>query len=141
MISLCLEQLESTGDKAWRLQQWACIGLARLWRGWDAARWAGVRDLAHEKLAALLPHPRPELRAACAHALAAFISAGAATPRTDHANALDQQVAVQLASRLQKDASVLVRAEILAALQWMVLIFEQHFMAVYISERTRRCDR
>ncbi|XP_064071828.1 regulatory-associated protein of mTOR isoform X2 [Vanessa tameamea] len=143
MISACLEQLGEGAERAgWRLQQWACIGLGRLWRGWDAARWAGVRDLAHEKLAALLPHPRPEVRAACAFALAAFVSAGAAAPaRTDHANALDQQVAVQLAARLRDDASPLVRAEILAALQWMVLIFEQHFIAVYINERVRRSDR
>lgn len=140
MISLCLEQLEA-GAGAWRLQQWACIALARLWRGRDAARWAGARDLAHEKLAALLPHPRPEVRAACAHALAAFVAAGAAAPRSDHANALDQQVGVQLAARLPRDASALVRAEVLAALQWLVLLFEQHFMAVYIAERTRRCER
>ncbi|KAG6458320.1 hypothetical protein O3G_MSEX010798 [Manduca sexta] len=29
----------------------------------------------------------------------------------------------------------------LAALQWLVLIFEQHFIAVYIQERIRRSDR
>ncbi|CAH0719697.1 unnamed protein product, partial [Brenthis ino] len=140
MISACLEQLEG-GEGAWQLQQWACIGLGRLWRGRDAARWAGVRDLAHEKLAALLPHARPEVRAACAYALGAFVAAGAAGARTDHANALDQQVAVQLAARLPLDASPLVRAEILAALQWMVLIFEQHFIAVYLNERLQRSDR
>ncbi|CAG9584299.1 unnamed protein product [Danaus chrysippus] len=142
MISACLEQLgDCEGAGSPLLQQWACIGLGRLWSGWEAARWAGVRDLAHEKLAALLPHPAPEVRAACAFALAAFVAAGAAAPaRTDHANALDQQVAVLLAARLQRDASPLVRAEILAALQWMVLIFEQHFIAVYIQERVRRSD-
>ncbi|XP_068631732.1 regulatory-associated protein of mTOR [Battus philenor] len=137
MISLCLEQLT---DGSAALRQWACVGLGRLWRGYDAARWAGVRDLAHEKLYALLHHPHPEVRAACAFALGTFVAAGGCNARTEHANALDQQVGVQLAARLPPDASPLVRAELLAALQWLVLIFEQHFIAVYIQERMRRSD-
>ncbi|KAJ8730454.1 hypothetical protein PYW07_017492 [Mythimna separata] len=109
MISICLEQL---GDGSARLAQWACVCLGRLWRHYDAARWAGVRDLAHEKLYPLLQHHHPEVRAACAFALGTFVAAGGA--RTEHANALDQQVGVQLAARLQPDASPLVRHEILA---------------------------
>ncbi|KAJ8727816.1 hypothetical protein PYW08_016201 [Mythimna loreyi] len=136
MISICLEQLS---DGSGRLAQWACVCLGRLWRHYDAARWAGVRDLAHEKLYPLLQHHNPEVRAACAFALGTFVAAGGA--RTEHANALDQQVGVQLAARLQPDASPLVRHEILAAIQWMVLIFEQHFIAVYIQERVRKSDR
>ncbi|CAK1595697.1 unnamed protein product [Parnassius mnemosyne] len=138
MISLCLEQLSDPWPP---LRQWACVGLGRLWRGYDAARWAGVRDLAHEKLAALLHHHQPEVRAACAFALGTFVAAGGCGARTEHANALDQQVGVQLAARLPPDASPLVRAELLAALQWLVLIFEQHFIAVYIQERMRRSDK
>ncbi|KPJ02537.1 Regulatory-associated protein of mTOR [Papilio xuthus] len=138
MISLCLEQLT---DGSARLRQWACVGLGRLWRNYDAARWAGVRDLAHEKLYALLHHPQPEVRAACAFALGTFVAAGGCAGRTEHANALDQQVGVQLAARLPPDASPLVRAELLAALQWLVLIFEQHFIAVYIQERMRRSTK
>ncbi|XP_072932335.1 regulatory-associated protein of mTOR isoform X2 [Epargyreus clarus] len=148
MISLCLEQLsgeggagggEARGEAALRV--WACVALARLWRGYDAARWAGVRDLAHEKLYALLRHGAAEVRAACAAALGAFVAAGGAAPRTEHANALDQQVAVHLAARLPKDAAPLVRQEILAALQWLVLIFEQHFIAVCKQERLRKSDK
>lgn len=111
MISACLEQL---GDRSAELVQWACLALGRLWRGFDAARWAGVRDLAHEKLYPLLAHAQPEVRAACAFALGAFMAAGAGPQRSEHANALDQQVAVQLAQRVPLDASPLVRAEILA---------------------------
>lgn len=111
MISACLEQL---GDGSSALVQWACLALGRLWRGFDAARWAGVRDLAHEKLYPLLAHAQPEVRAACAFALGAFMAAGAGPRRSEHANALDQQVAVQLAQRVPLDASPLVRAEILA---------------------------
>lgn len=137
MISICLEQLN---DGSPRLAQWACVALGRLWRGYDAARWSGVRDLAHEKLYPLLHHPHPEVRAACTFALGTFMAWGGGGERTEHANALDQQVAVQLAARHARDASPLVRHEILAALQWVVLIFEQHFIAVYIQERLRRSD-
>lgn len=59
MISVCLEQLM---DGCPRLAQWACVSLGRLWRQYDAARWAGVRDLAHEKLYPLLHHAHPEVR-------------------------------------------------------------------------------
>ncbi|XP_045497811.1 regulatory-associated protein of mTOR [Colias croceus] len=146
MISACLEQLHEAegvgaGGGQGVLQQWACVGLGRLWRGCEAARWAGARDLAHEKLAPLLGHARPDTRAAAAFALGCFVGAAPHAPRSDHANALDHQVAVLLAKRLALDASPLPRAEILAALQWVVLIFEQHFIAVYIQERMRRSDR
>lgn len=140
MISICLEQLNEDCPS---LAQWVCIALGKLWRGFDAARWAGVRDLAHEKLYPLLKHRNPEVRACCAFALGAFVSAGGtwAGARSEHANALDHQVAVHLADRLARDVSLLVRAEVLAALQWLILIFEQHFIAVYIRERMRRSDR
>lgn len=138
MISICLEQL---GDREPVLAQWICISLGRLWRGFEAARWTGVRDLAHEKLFPLLEHSEPEVRAACAFALGSFVWWCGGAGRCEQANALDLQVGVQLAARLPLDASPLVRAEILAALQWLVLIFEQHFIAVYIQERVRRNDR
>ncbi|KAM3956954.1 LOW QUALITY PROTEIN: regulatory associated protein of MTOR complex 1 [Aphomia sociella] len=145
MISICLEQLQLCGagcaGEAALLQRWLCVGVGRLWRAYDAARWAGVRDLAHEKLFPLLNHPDPEVRAAGAFALGTFVSAGQAGARSEHANALDQQVAVALAARAQRDAAPLARAELLAALQWPVLIFEQHFIAVYIQERMRRSNR
>lgn len=103
------------------------------------------------------------MRAACAFALGAFVAAGGA--RSEHGNALNQQVGIALAARLAPDASALVRAEILAgthrtaphqrarhprsltrvlmfaALQWLVLIFEQYFIAVHIQERERRSER
>ncbi|KAI8435475.1 LOW QUALITY PROTEIN: hypothetical protein MSG28_003776, partial [Choristoneura fumiferana] len=135
------EAAQQLGDGSPLLRQWACICLGRLWRGCDAARWAGVRDLAHEKLYPLLREPHPEVRAACAFALGTFVAAGGCWPRTEHANALDQQVGAELARALPHDASPLVRAEILHALQWLVLIFEQHFIAVYIQERMRKSDR
>lgn len=52
------------------------------------------------------------MRAACAFALGAFVAAGGA--RSEHGNALNQQVGIALAARLAPDASALVRAEILA---------------------------
>lgn len=112
MLSACLEQAAGGGGDA--LRQWACIALGRLWRGWDAARWAGVRDLAHEKLFPLLRATHAPLRAAAAFALGTFVAAGGCWPRTEHANALDHQVALELAAHAPLDASPLVRCEILA---------------------------
>ena len=34
----------------------------QVWAGFDAARWCGVRDSAHEKLYELLTDPIPEVR-------------------------------------------------------------------------------
>ncbi|GBP30764.1 Regulatory-associated protein of mTOR [Eumeta japonica] len=131
MLSVCLEQLHAP-DGAPALRQWLALCLGRLWRDYDAARWSGVRDLAHEKLYPLLQDPHPEVRAACVFALGTYVRP--ARERSEHANTIDQQVAVELAARVPLDASPIVRAEILAALQWIVLTFEQHFIAVLLQD-------
>lgn len=43
------------------LKQWLAICLGRLWQKYDAAKWCGVRDSAHEKLAPLLWDEVPEV--------------------------------------------------------------------------------
>lgn len=58
VISLCLSQLEEPNSL---LQQWLAICLGKLWRKYDAARWCGVRDSAHDKLKALLWHDIPDV--------------------------------------------------------------------------------
>ena len=51
VISICLEQLSEPNPV---LKQWLATCLGRLWWRYDAARWCGVRDSAHEKLYSLL---------------------------------------------------------------------------------------
>ncbi|KAG7303144.1 hypothetical protein JYU34_013176 [Plutella xylostella] len=148
MISICLEQLSAASAPSpspspaapaapARLLRWLCAALARLWQRYDDARWAGVRDNAHEKLAPLLTHPDPDVRCVCIFAL------GASCPRarTEHAGALQQQAAAALLQRACDDAAPPARQAILHALQWMVLSYEQYLVSVATAERARRGAR
>ncbi|XP_054727025.1 regulatory-associated protein of mTOR-like isoform X1 [Anastrepha obliqua] len=130
LVSICLEQLN---DESWLLRQWLAICLGMLWQNFEKARWSGVRDLAHEKLYPLLKDPIPEVRAAAVFALGTFISS--VTDREEHANNIDRIIAITLLDTVGEDMSPLVRLELAAALQWMVLLFESQFVTVYMQEQ------
>ena len=100
--------------------------LARLWDNYDNARWCGVRDTAHDKLSDLLKDPVPEVRAASVYALGTFIKS--AIKRSEHANTIDHTVAKVLIKTVIYDMCPLVRKELVVALQWMVLHFENSFI-------------
>ncbi|XP_037936501.1 regulatory-associated protein of mTOR [Teleopsis dalmanni] len=132
LVSICLEQLN---DDSWLLRQWLAICLGMLWQNFEKARWSGVRDLAHEKLYALLKDAIPEVRAAAVFALGTFISS--VTDRSeDHANNIDRIIAITLLETVGEDMSPLVRLELASALQWMVLLFESQFVTVYMNMNT-----
>ncbi|KAH8399810.1 hypothetical protein KR215_003199 [Drosophila sulfurigaster] len=131
LLSICLEQLN---DSSWLLRQWLAICLGMLWQNFEKARWSGARDLAHEKLYALLSDAIPEVRAAAVFALGTFISS--VTDRSEEqANNIDRIIAITLLEKVGEDMSPLVRLELAAALQWMVLLFETQFVTVYLSEQ------
>ncbi|GFG29093.1 hypothetical protein Cfor_00263 [Coptotermes formosanus] len=132
LVSICLEQL---GDPNPLLRQWLAICLGRLWTNYDKARWCGVRDIAHEKLYTLLSDPVPEVRAAAVYALGTFISS--VTERSEHANNIDHSIAMTLINTVSHDMSPLVRKELVVALQWMVLLFENSFLSVALQEEGR----
>ncbi|XP_044734524.1 regulatory-associated protein of mTOR [Chrysoperla carnea] len=143
LVSVCLEQLNepslfnNSNSCSPRFKQWLALCLARLWEGYEQARWCGVRDSAHEKLYALLDDPSPEVRAAAVYALGTFISS--VTERSEHANTIDQQVAMTLLNRCKEDMSWLVRRELVAgALHWMVRLFESAFVSVAALEEGKR---
>ncbi|GFR16231.1 regulatory-associated protein of mTOR [Trichonephila clavata] len=125
IVSICLEQLSDPNPK---LRQWVAICLGRMWANYEPARWCGVRDSAHEKLEALLSDPHPEVRAAAVYALGTFLNS--TTERTDHANAIDHSIGMMLINKVSNDGSPLVRQEVLCALQWFLIIFENQFVAV-----------
>lgn len=130
LLSICLEQLN---DSSWILRQWLAICLGMLWQNFEKARWSGARDLAHEKLYVLLRDSIPEVRAAAVFALGTFISS--VTDRSEEqANNIDRIIAITLLETVGEDMSPLVRLELLAALQWMVLLFESQFVTVYMAE-------
>ena len=90
--------------------------------------------MAHEKLYPLLKDPIPEVRAAAVFALGTFISS--VTDRSEeHANNIDRIIAITLIESVSEDMSPLVRLELAAALQWMVLLFESQFVTVYLQEQ------
>ncbi|XP_069683368.1 regulatory-associated protein of mTOR [Periplaneta americana] len=132
LVSICLEQL---GDPNPLLRQWLAICLGRLWTNYDKARWCGVRDIAHEKLYILLTDPVPEVRAAAVYALGTFVSS--VTERSEHANNIDHSIAMTLINTVSHDMSPLVRKELVVALQWMVLLFENSFLSVALQEEGR----
>lgn len=128
LISNCLIQIH---DNNWVLRQWLALCLGQLWQNYDKARWSGVRDLAHEKLYPLLKDPVPEVRAAAVFALGTFISS--VTQRSEHANNIDRSIAMNLWNTVSNDMSPLVRMELIAALQWMVILFENQFINVFLQ--------
>ncbi|XP_017054890.1 LOW QUALITY PROTEIN: regulatory-associated protein of mTOR [Drosophila ficusphila] len=133
LLSICLEQLN---DGSWLLRQWLAICLGMLWQNFEKARWSGARDLAHEKLYVLLRDSIPEVRAAAVFALGTFISS--VTDRSEEqANNIDRIIAITMLETVGEDMSPLVRMELAAALQWMVLLFESQFVAVYLSDHMR----
>lgn len=125
LISMCLIQCYDTN---WILRQWLALCLGQLWQNYDKARWSGVRDLAHEKLYPLLKDPVPEVRAAAVFALGTFISS--VSQRSEHANNIDRSIAMTLWNTCANDMSPIVRMELLSALQWMVILFENQFVTV-----------
>ena len=123
LIASCLEQLD---DPDPMLRKWLAICLGTSWDNYEDARWCGVRSCAHEKLYVLLDDPDPEVRAASVYALGTFINSS--SERTDHANTIDHSIGMKLVSSSLHDSSVLVRHELVVALQYLVISFESQFL-------------
>lgn len=130
LVSTCLDQLNHKSSP--KLKQWLIICLGNLWQNFERARWSGARDMAYEKLYPFLQDPVPEVRAAVVYALGTFISS--VIQRTDHANNTDRSIAIALLSTVIHDASPIVRMELIATLQWMVIFFENQFTQVLFQE-------
>uniref|UniRef100_A0A8C5RAJ9 Regulatory associated protein of MTOR complex 1 n=1 Tax=Leptobrachium leishanense TaxID=445787 RepID=A0A8C5RAJ9_9ANUR len=127
LIAICLEQLN---DPHPLLRQWVAICLGRIWQNFDAARWCGVRDSAHEKLYSLLSDPMPEVRTSAVFALGTFV--GNSAERTDHSTTIDHNVAMMLA-QLINDGSAMVRKELVVALSHFVVQYESNFCTVALQ--------
>ncbi|XP_072882388.1 regulatory-associated protein of mTOR [Hemitrygon akajei] len=127
LIAICLEQLS---DPHPLLRQWVAICLGRIWQNFDAARWCGVRDIAHEKLYSLLSDPIPEVRCSAVFALGTFV--GNSAERTDHSTTIDHNVAMMLA-QLINDGSPVVRKELVVAFSHLVIQYESNFCTVALQ--------
>lgn len=112
------------------LRRWVSICLGLTWADFSSARWCGVRDSAHEKIYSILEDPNPEVRAAAVFALGTFINS-TVSDRTEHANAIDHSVAMTIINKLCGDeGSPLVRQEIVVALHYFMLTFENNFVVL-----------
>lgn len=132
LLSICLVQI---CDECATLRQWLTICLGHLWQNNEKARWCGVRDLAHEKLYPLLLDNIPEVRAAAVYALGTFISSQH-KDRSEHANNIDRSIALNLFSTVGNDMSPIVRMELLAALQWIVMLFLNLFISASLQDNS-----
>lgn len=73
MLQICLGQLNEQDSM---LRRWVVFALAKFWENYEEAKWAAIKDGAHEKLCSLLQDPVPEVRAAAVYALGTFIGGG-----------------------------------------------------------------
>jgi regulator-associated protein of mTOR len=124
VISICLSQLDEPNPV---LKQWLAVCLGRLWQKYDAARWCGVRDSAHEKLAPLLWDEVPEVRAAAVFALGTYIfNSSSDGTHSNHATSIDHTVAIQLLPHIN-NGSPIVRMELVTALHGLVIQYDREF--------------
>uniref|UniRef100_A0A336KI03 CSON003958 protein n=1 Tax=Culicoides sonorensis TaxID=179676 RepID=A0A336KI03_CULSO len=130
LLSNCLLQLTTNPNP--KLRQWLIICLGNLWQNFERARWSGDRDNAIEKLNPFLIDPVPEVRAAAVYAMGTFISS--VIQRSEQANNMDRPIASYLLSQVINDASPIVRIELIATLQWIVIFFENQFMQMVLQE-------
>ncbi len=132
---LALEDTDTTGSNNTslsNLHKWVCICLGLTWQDFPSARWCGVRDSAHEKIASILGDSNPEVRAAAVFALGSYING---IDRTEHSNSIDHAVVLMILNKLgDHEASALVRQEMVVALHNFVLVFENQF--VVVAERS-----
>ena len=125
LVPICIEHLESEDPI---LRQWLVIALGRTWDKFEKARWRGARDNAHGHLFELLSDPVPEVRASAVFALGTFMNS--VGERTEHANAIDHEITLNLLKHVADDASPIVRRELVVALGIVVRVFEANFVAV-----------
>ncbi|XGW30428.1 hypothetical protein V3C99_009419 [Haemonchus contortus] len=129
-VNLCTELLSENKAKDCRLLKlWILIGLGRLWADYDPARWQAVRLVAYAKVLKELDDNAPEVRAAAVYALGCLVKNRSET--NEHAATIDQEICDDLCNKCTKDGSVLVREELLVALQWYIIDFEQRFAKIF----------
>uniref|UniRef100_A0A183C0Q3 Raptor_N domain-containing protein n=1 Tax=Globodera pallida TaxID=36090 RepID=A0A183C0Q3_GLOPA len=135
-VTLCIELLSNESVTRCRmLVLWLLIGLGRLWAEYDKARWQAIRSVAYDKVVEFLNDDVPEVRAAAVFALGCFVHN--TSRNNEHATAVENEVCDKLCEKCTYDGSVLVRAELAAAIQWFVIDFQTRF-ATICAELDRR---
>ncbi|PAV89798.1 hypothetical protein WR25_21626 isoform A [Diploscapter pachys] len=112
------------------LKVWLLIGIGRLWAEYDDARWQAVRLDSYSKVFKELKNVSPEVRAAAIYALGCLVRNK--SEYNEHAFYIDQQVSDEIC-KCTRDGAALVREELIVALQWYILEFEDRFAKMLLN--------
>ncbi|CAB3409168.1 unnamed protein product [Caenorhabditis bovis] len=128
-VNLCTELLcDPVASKSRLLKLWLLIGMGRLWSDYDDARWQAIRLVSYDQVIKELEDVSPEVRAAAVFALGSLLKNS--SHLNEHASAIDEEIADELCTRCVFDGSVLVREELIVALQWFVFDFMKRFVKI-----------
>ncbi|KAK6112160.1 Raptor N-terminal CASPase like domain family protein [Brugia pahangi] len=128
-VTLCIELLSDVALRQCRLLRlWLLIGLGRLWADYDDARWQAIRLAAYERVLEFLDDSVPEVRAAAVYAIGCLVRNK--SENIEHATIIDHEVCDKLSMKCTFDGSVLVRAELVVAMQWFIIDFENRFASL-----------
>lgn len=122
IMAYCLHHLSHPENPL--LRQWSCLCLSQLWQDLPEGKWRGIRENAHLKLAFLIRDQCPEVRAAMAFALTAFLGI---PELTDEVARIEEGITWTMLE-LATDGSPMVRKELLVFFSHLVLRYENKFL-------------
>uniref|UniRef100_A0A914YRN4 Uncharacterized protein n=1 Tax=Panagrolaimus superbus TaxID=310955 RepID=A0A914YRN4_9BILA len=104
---------------------WLLIGLGKLWNNFDKARWQAVRITSYIEVANFLLDDVPEVRAAAVYALGQLMRNKSVN--NEHATSTNNYICDSLTNSCGWDGSVLVRLELVVAIQWFIIDYHNRF--------------
>jgi hypothetical protein len=104
---------------------WLLIGLGRLWNNFDKARWQAVRITAYVDIAPYLTDDVPEVRASVVYALGQLMRNKSVN--NELATNTNNYICDLLTNNCGWDGSVLVRLELVVAIQWFIIDYRNRF--------------
>eukprot|EP01133_Synstelium_polycarpum_P018713 gene18713-22384_t len=123
LLPICLSQVN---DPDPMVRRWMVLCMAKMWENFEEAKWAAIKESAHERLCLLLTDISPEVRAAAVYALGELIGG---------AEGSDQRTNIELNLGLTlpvvtADCSPMVRKELIISLSRIVASYEGNFVFV-----------
>ncbi|TKA26001.1 hypothetical protein B0A50_05513 [Salinomyces thailandicus] len=110
IIESCLQHLLDMENPL--LRQFSCLCLGHLWKDFPPAKAVGLSCQAHARVRDRSHDPVPEVRAACLHALTAFVGTGVGEGTLDPAVVLEEETLASVLLAMGMDGSIMVRKEL-----------------------------
>ncbi|SPN99807.1 related to raptor, a binding partner of target of rapamycin (TOR) [Cephalotrichum gorgonifer] len=133
-MSHCLVHLQNEENPL--LRQWSCLCISQLWQGFPEAKWRGIRENAHGKLAQLTKDPCCEVRAAMLLAMTTFLGI---PDITDEVAKTEESLAWTILD-MANDGSPMVRKEFTVFLSHFVLRYENKFIVAAFEHMQEEKD-